>query len=245
MFASHASAAAHERHRSRFFVAMSVVLLLIVLTGFSRSFYLRAFFDVPPIPVHVYAHGAILTGWFVWFFLQTSLVAAGRSDLHRKLGVAGAFIGLAVILANVMVLAGMGPRLRVSFQEVDPEFLIRAVWGDVGNTVEFAVFLSTALWFRRRPELHKRLMYLASLSIVGQALGRIALWPVFDDVRKGIGIGALVFFLGALVAYDLVTAKRLSPATLYGGMLRVLGWIGVTALAASEAGEAVVRRMAA
>jgi hypothetical protein len=50
-----------KRRRSRFFVVMSIVLLLIVFTGFSRTFYLRAFFDVPPIPAHVYLHGALLT----------------------------------------------------------------------------------------------------------------------------------------------------------------------------------------
>jgi hypothetical protein len=100
MATSIADAVIHSRRRSRFFVGMSIVLLLIVLVGFSRTFYLRAFFDVPPIPPHVYVHGAILTAWFALFCLQTSLVAGGRSDLHQRLGVVGVGLGIAVIVAT-------------------------------------------------------------------------------------------------------------------------------------------------
>jgi hypothetical protein len=245
MVAVPADAAIHGRRRSRFFVAMSGVLLLIVLTGFSRTFFLRAFFEVPAIPLHVYAHGAILTAWFVWFFLQTSLVAGGRSALHRKLGLVGALLGMAVIVANVMVLAALGPRLRVSLHagEIDPDFIIRAVWGDFRSTLEFVVFLSAGLWFRLRPEIHKRLMFLASAAIIGPALGRMALWPAFGTIRSGILIGALIFFLSALIAHDYWAARRLNLATLFGGAFHILMWIGTTAIATSEMGEAIVRAM--
>ena len=115
----------------RFFLAMSIVLLVIVLTGFAPTLYLRAFFDVPPIPAWVYLHGAILTGWFVLLCLQSSLAVTGRIGTHRRLGVAGAVLGGAVIAANLGVLAGIGPRLRVALTsgEFDPAFVIGAVWG--------------------------------------------------------------------------------------------------------------------
>ena len=59
--------------RSIFFVSMSGILLLIVLLGFSPTLYLRAYFDASDVPIYLLIHGAFLTAWFVWFFVQTSL----------------------------------------------------------------------------------------------------------------------------------------------------------------------------
>ncbi len=247
MVANAADAAVRSAGPSKFFVGMSIVLLLIVLAGFAKTFYLRAFFDVPPIPPHVYAHGAVLTSWFLWFCLQTSLVAAGRSDLHRRLGIVGAILGAAVIVANATVLAAIAPRLRVLLQNgpFEPAVIIGALWGDFGSLIGFTAFLSSGLWFRRQPEVHKRLMFLASVSIVGPALGRVAHWAVFAEIQMvSLSLSGLVFFLAALVTYDLLTAKRVHPATMIGGAFRILLWIGSATVAASEFGQAIVRGMA-
>jgi hypothetical protein len=231
--------------RNRFFVGMSVVFLLVVLAGFSRTFFLRAFFDVPPIPVLVYAHGAILTSWFVWFCVQTSLVAAGRTDLHRRLGIVGALLGAAVIFANACVVAAAGPRLRVVLHggEFDPDFVVRAIWGDIGSLLTFAILLGAALLLRRRPAAHKRLMFLASVSILGQALARVGIVGGMNPMY--VSTGGLVFFLGSLVIYDLLTLKRVHPATAIGVGLRVLMWFAVAAIAASGFGKGVVHGLAA
>ncbi len=230
----------------RFFLAMSIVLLVIVLTGFAPTLYLRAFFDVPSIPAWVYVHGTILTGWFVLLCLQSSLAVTGRTAMHRRLGVAGAALGVAVIAANLAVLAGIGPRLRVALNsgEFDPSFVIRAVWGDLLSTVAFAVLLSAAIAFRRRPESHKRLMLLASVSIVGQALGRIGHWPLFDGL-PGIFLPTcgLVFFLGSVVIYDVVTTRRVHPATLLGGAFRILVWLTTAGIGGSDFGQRVVQTL--
>jgi hypothetical protein len=247
MVASAAHVAIPRPRRSRFFTGMSMILLLIVLIGFARTFYLRAFFEVPAIPAHVYLHGAVLTAWFVWFCLQTCLVAVGRSDLHQRLGIVGAMLGAAVIVANGMLLAAIVPRLHALLYEgpFGAVVVSRALWGDFTSVIAFTVFLSSALWFRRRPEVHKRLMLLASVSIVGQALGRIAHWPAFAAIPSvSLPAGGLLFFLGALVIHDLLTTKRVHPATMIGGSVRILIWIGSAAVGASEWGQALIRAMA-
>ena len=45
-------------------------------------------------------HGIAFTAWLLLLLVQTSLVAAGRVDLHRRLGLGGA------ALAAVMVVLG-------------------------------------------------------------------------------------------------------------------------------------------
>ncbi len=72
------------RSRDRFFLAMSGLLLLILVVGFSRTLYLRLFFEVPPIPSYLHIHGATVTAWFVWLVVQASLVNVNRIDVHRR-----------------------------------------------------------------------------------------------------------------------------------------------------------------
>jgi hypothetical protein len=226
---------------------MSVVLLLIVLTGFSRTLYLRSFFDVPRISVRAYGHGIILTAWFVWFVVQTSLVSAGRPDLHRSLGIIGASLAAAVIITSLAVVGGMAPRLQVLFQ--DPHFdratIYGVVWGDMASVLSFSALIVSAIAFRRRPEIHKRLMLLASISVVGQALGRISFWPIFAGISVLVfPVGGLIFFLGALVIYDLAKIRRVHTATLIGGAVRLSTWFGAILVARTEIGQTIVRAMA-
>ena len=98
------SPAVRDERRNKFYRTMAGVLLLTVLVGFSTKFFLRPLFDVPPIPsIYLYLHGAIMTGWYLLFLVQTSLVLAGRTPLHRRMGVFGAFLGAAVFVSAIVV----------------------------------------------------------------------------------------------------------------------------------------------
>jgi hypothetical protein len=70
---------------------MALASALTVFTGFARTYYLRSVFDGPAVPTPlVHLHGAVFTAWILVFVAQTSLVAARRTDLHRRLGVVAA-----------------------------------------------------------------------------------------------------------------------------------------------------------
>ena len=81
----------------RFFTAMAVLCTALVLVGFAPTYYLRGLTSQPPLPPLVHLHGAVSTGWILLFLTQTSLVAANRRDVHRRLGIAGA-VWAAVVL---------------------------------------------------------------------------------------------------------------------------------------------------
>lgn len=68
--------------RDNYYFWMATVVLGIVLLAFAPTFYLCAWIDTPPLPLAIYVHGAVLTSWFVWFFLQALLVRRGRTDLR-------------------------------------------------------------------------------------------------------------------------------------------------------------------
>ena len=69
--------------------------------GVSPTFYLRQYFKVPPIPFYLSAHGIALTCWFVLLVVQASLVASGRTAVHRRLGVAGVPLALSIPIQGV------------------------------------------------------------------------------------------------------------------------------------------------
>ena len=89
--------------RSRFFIGMACACLLIAFTGFAQSFFLRPLFDAGPDMPLEYVHGAVMTAWLVIFFIQAFLVATHRTAIHRRIGVAGAVVGVCVLVVGTLL----------------------------------------------------------------------------------------------------------------------------------------------
>ncbi len=211
-----------ESHRrSKFFLYASYALLVIVLIGFSPTFYLRAFFDVPAIPLYVYGHGAALTAWFIWFCVQTTAVNNGRVDLHRRLGAVGVTIGITVLLTGATAAMGLAPRLLEKYGNIDSDFsrIAGVVWGNIGMLVAFTGFVVAAVLNRRKPEIHKRLMYLASIGIILPAFGRIAKFPMIDLPEPPLVFAGLLTFLVLLGIFDRTNNGSVHRVTWIGGIV--------------------------
>jgi len=78
----------------RFYTAAALLAIVVVFIGFSRTYYLKAWFGAPALPLLTHVHGAVMTTWFVLFVVQTWLVSTRRVSLHRKLGTFGAVVAL-------------------------------------------------------------------------------------------------------------------------------------------------------
>ena len=216
-----------RRWRIGFFTVMPGVILLIVVAGFTRTLFARPLFRPAPIPPYLYVHGIVLTCWFVWAWVQSLLVSAGRIANHRRFGAVGACFAVAVVAAALM--ASFGSVSRKPF-DLDAsasimgtgltgitvaQFRSGVIWGNIVNALSFAIFVAGAVIFRRRPQIHKRLMLLASISIVEPAVARIARWPGFGG-EQGPLIPTVIWSLVAAIAvYDLVSRKRLEKATVF------------------------------
>ena len=199
---------------------VSIALLVIVLVGFSPTLYLRAFFDVPDIPLYVYGHGAALTAWFIWFCVQTTAVNYGRVALHRRLGVVGITIGILVILSGTISAMGLAPRLLEKYGNIDSDIfrITGVVWGNIGMMVAFTGFLVAAVLNRRKSEIHKRLMYLASIGIILPAFGRIAKFPMIDLPEPPVAFAGLLTFLVLLGIFDKINTGSVHRVTWVGGI---------------------------
>ena len=250
---------ATQAARSSFFFWASALLLSFVVIGFAPTLYLRAFSDVPPIPGYLHVHGGVLTAWFVWLVVQTSMVRTGRTAIHRRLGVIGVVIGAAAVVAGLMATLGVVARLRAAGLDWGTDmsavpalgvegvpmvrFAAGVVWANFASIAVFAPLVVAAILLRRNSQAHKRLMLLASIAIVGPALARISRWPVFGGEDGPFVPVVLLGLLAVVIVHDLVSARSLHRATLIGCAAIVLAMIAQQMIADTEFGLAVVRMM--
>jgi hypothetical protein len=68
-----------------FFSGMALLLLATVFVGFAPTYYLAGVFQAPLPSLTIHIHGAAFSGWILFLVTQTSLVSAGRLDIHRAL----------------------------------------------------------------------------------------------------------------------------------------------------------------
>jgi len=220
--------------RSRlFFLGVSGVLLAVVLVGFARTFFLRGLFDVPPIPSYLYFHGAVLTAWFGIVFAQTTLVANGRTDLHRRLGIAGMGVAILVVLVSTLVVVRAVPRFVAAGMESGAMQFI--VLGDLVALAIFTALVAIAFRLRRRSDSHKRLMIVSCIIISTPAIARLE--------RLGIPVpvpAALLGLLATVVIHDFYSLGRLHRATLWSVLAVVVALISVLGAAGTPIGDAVI-----
>jgi hypothetical protein len=142
------------RRRDGLYLWAAIAAALIVFFGFARTYYLKGVFGTPPLSMLLHAHAVFVTLWSVLFLIQPRLVATHRIDLHRKLGVTVA------VIATLLVLMGMLVALNASkrgFLENPSSFRdIRGFAILCGFLLDFTVLVGTALYIRRRPDIHKR-----------------------------------------------------------------------------------------
>jgi len=248
------------RRRSGFYFGASIALLLSVLIGFAPTLYLRALFPGRPIGGHLYVHGAILTGWFVWLVVQTSLVRTGRTIAHRRMGIVGAILGFAVMFAGLLATLNVVHGIRAAGITLDMDisalrtpglgsdltigaFLSPIIWLNLASILAFAILFITALVQRGRPEAHKRLMLLASICIVGPALARVARWPVFGGEQGPFVPVVITLSLVAMVVNDLRSTGRANRVTLAGIGFIVLAALCALSIGNSQFGQAFVREL--
>jgi hypothetical protein len=193
-----------------FFVAFALALSAFVWVGFAPTFYTRSPALAPLTALRIW-HGAAFTLWMAFFITQTSLVASGRTDIHRRLGIVGA------CLAAVLVGLGLYTVFDEFQSHILPPFLPPATFLvlPIMSVATFGGLVLAAVLYRGRPEVHKRLMLLATIAAILPAMARILmrqgpfqLWILpFNDL-----------LLIPLFVYDLATRRRLHPVTLWVGL---------------------------
>jgi len=210
------SVAGTRQGTRRFYVGMAIAVLITVFLGFSRSYFLKAYFGTPELSLLVHIHGLVFTSWVLLFLAQTTLVATGRTDLHRKLGVGGAVLAALLLIVGtttaILRVASGGPS---PIPGVPPLSFLAVPLFDM---VVFALLIGAGLVLRNRPETHKRLMTLATIALMSAPIARIP--GVLQAGPSGF-FGLTDLFIVAMLVYDLATRRKVHPATIWGGLVIV------------------------
>jgi hypothetical protein len=207
--------AVRSRRTRRFYVAMALAFALTVFAGFSRSYFLKLHYGTPALSVLLHIHGVVFSSWILLFAAQTTLVAARRTDLHRRLGVAGA------VLAGVLLVMGSATailRVRGGSAPIPGVSGLAFLAIPMFDMVVFAILAGSGLALRRQLETHKRLMTLATIGLLSAPLARIP-WVFRAGPPAFFGLTDL--FIVAMLVYDLATRRRVHPATVWGGLVLV------------------------
>ncbi len=207
-----------KRRERRFYIGMSIAFLLTVFAGFSRTFYLRPYFQTQPLIPLLILHGSLFSSWIALLLIQTTLVASKRTRVHRKLGIAGG------VLAALMIIVGtITGIVRAKLVVAPPGFTSQLVFLTIplGDMLVFAILIGAAFYFRNRVDIHKRLMLLATITLMPAAVARLPL-AFFEQGGPWVFFGISDLFIVPLLIFDFVTRGRPHRATIFGGALLVI-----------------------
>lgn len=195
--------------RRSLYIALSAFMALIAVVGFWPTYYgplVRRTLTQPPL---IHLHAIVFTGWLVLFAAQVVFAATGRLRWHLRLGCVGiaygvvlVILGLTTAVARATVLPRGGPA----------EGLLYVALLDM---LVFASFFSAAVWFRRRPDLHKKLMTVAATALLVAAAARMSFMPA---PPSGPAIMFLVWSSPVLLAvvFDWRHSRSVHPVYLIG-----------------------------
>jgi hypothetical protein len=217
--AANTAAPVEEAPRSdaRFYLVMAGIAALLILAGFTPSFYLKPLIKAPPpLSALTVVHGVVFTGWMALFLAQATFIATNRVKLHRQLGIAGA------VLFGAMLSLGFSTAITAGRLGHIPPGAPEPLAFMALPVVSFALtggLVVAALWLRRRSDWHKRLMLAGLFTMTGPGTGRIAIPLGFAQQGVWIAVVVAELLLLAAIAYDQWRYKRVHPAYLIAAAL--------------------------
>ncbi len=197
------------------FLPAAAVIAAVVVFGFGRSYFFRPFLaSTDTLTLLVQVHGALMTAWIALFLSQCVLVAVGRTDLHRRLGLAGAAL-VALIFVVGMPTTIVAARLGGHHVPGPPVPALALV---LAGLFEFVTLAGMGIFYRRRSDVHKRLMLLALSPMTLAAVFRLP-FAFLDSYFRIYAMNDALMLV--IVAWDSIKHRRLHPAFLWGSVFLV------------------------
>jgi len=227
-----------------FYVVVAVLVIVLHVAGFGPALIDESMRNDQP-SLLVISHGLVAGAWLLLFLAQATLVATGRTSIHRRLGVVApalTVVMVVLIFQTTIALVRRGYDLSGDLSRPlaapgaplpSPTEVDGGLNGFV-SALNFGILVATGWWYRRRPEIHKRLMLVALLSLTpvplmhlaGYVIGR---WPdLFGPASVAPFAANLLLFAGAV--HDKITRGRIHPISV---------WVPLTLIAVMQFSSAV------
>jgi chromate transport protein ChrA len=193
---------------------MAILLCICVYIGFSPTYFQAGILRAPlPSPI-LHIHGAVFTLWMLLFVTQVALISAKRVKWHRSFGiVAFCLPPLMIVLGIIAALDALHRGVKIG--PLDPA--VSAAIPLIGISV-FTIVIYASWRARRRPDSHKRLILIATMGLVAAAFGRFP-WDHIGLPPAAGAVTGLGFLLLILLAYELVSIRRIHRSTMWAAPL--------------------------
>jgi len=176
-----------------FYFAMSLLMTAVVVYGFSRTMGARIIHPATRPPTILYIHALVFYGWLAFFIFQSAMIRTHNVRLHRSMGWFGVALGIVIPVLGISTAITM-TRIQFFVRHVAdaPVFMLVPFLDIVCFTATFVL----AIYWRKKPEYHRRLILIASCALTAAGWGRFpehVLPPTFFYA----GVDSLIF-LGAV-----------------------------------------------
>lgn len=211
------------------YVFTAASFIIIVLTGFIpdslQNLAMIKAHQRPPYSLIANIHAVVMGLFLLLLFAQTLLVATGRCDLHRRLGLVGMVLAPTLVVVGAILApanyhtvwqgAHFGPpAVRAALGPVVPE-LENILLLQIRVGTLFALFLTMGLLARDHDAgFHKRMMILGTAVTLPAAFFRIAWLPTtLPALPVSLDLYVLLA-VSPMLAWDVIRNHRIHRAYL-------------------------------
>ena len=207
-----------------FYLFMALLFVAVIVYGFSFTIDKNLIHPAVPRPWLLYLHATVFSGWLVFYILQSTLVRSRKVQWHRRLGSFGVGLGTLIPIVGVSTAIVMGRFDAVSLHMTDaePNLII-----PLFDMVCFASTFPLAVYWRKKPELHRRLMLVATCALTAAGFGRFP-ERILPPYLFYAGVDLLILFG---VARDLIVNRTIHRVYLFVLPPFILGQAIVTYVA--------------
>ncbi len=221
------------KHPRLFYSISALMLLIIMFLGF-QQFYLhgKAYPGreiAPPIKTLIILHATSMTAWMLLFLIQPVLITKGKRSTHMLLGKIG--VGLALLI----VITGF--RLGIESTRIAPPDLL--LWNlapeqfmaiPTLSILTFGILVAIAIWQRKKANIHRTTMLIATLITLPAAIDRI---DAIKNLYSGTTWGETFGPFGAVIIIGLLLLIINSLLTRSINRCFAIGYIGLALLSFS------------
>jgi len=196
--------------RKNYFLVASTLLLTLSLIAFSDNLITDVGQESNSDPKFI-IHGLFCFAWFIILVIQTNYIRKENYKAHITLGVAGMVVAIGVFVTTlyIFVVVYEGWDAMPFYVKINRIFM-----------PSYALLVWLGYVNRKKPDIHKRLIYVATLYMLGPILDRA---NFFMDELIFNSIVWNSFFL-SLFVYDWITLKKIHQISWLGFVWFYIAW---------------------
>lgn len=200
---------------------MGWLLVLLSVYAFSDNLFTDIGQKSNKDPKYI-IHGLFCFAWFIIFLIQVNYIRKLQYKQHIRLGLAGILAAAGVFITTLYIFIVIFKGWHLMSPEVKANrFFMPA----------YAVFVYLGYKYRKQPAAHKRLMFIATIYMLGPVLSRAMAHSFIDnllvsDLAWDITLmSCWTSFVISLLIYDSIVLKRIHPVTIAGTGYYALTWM--------------------